>query len=236
MTAPQPALLIRPEGLVPYGAAFDAMHELAERRVAGEIPDVLILLEHPPVYTAGRRSDPTHVRWTGAEIETAGAELHHVDRGGSVTFHGPGQLVGYPILDLGTRPDVIAHLRRIEETVILACRDIGLGLSRDPQATGVWAGRRKVCAIGVKLTRARVTLHGFALNCTTDLSWFDAIVPCGLADRGVTSLSELAGRPVTVEEMAPLVEAGFEQVFGLRLQSAPADVIADVLTAGRAGR
>ncbi len=230
------AWLIRPEGPVPYGAAFDAMHELAELRAAGRVPDVLILLEHPPVYTAGRRSDPTHVRWTEAQIDAAGAELHHVDRGGSVTFHGPGQLVGYPILDLGTRPDVIAHLRRIEEAVILACRDVGVELERDPQATGVWAGRRKACAIGVKLTRARITLHGFALNCTTDLSWFDAIVPCGLADRGVVSLSELAERPVTVAEMAPLVSARFEQVFRLRLEPAPPGVMADVLTAGRAGR
>jgi lipoate-protein ligase B len=236
MTAPETAWLIRPEGLVPYGAAFDAMHELADRRVAGEVSDILILLEHPPVYTAGRRSDPTHVRWTEAQIEAAGAELHQVDRGGSVTFHGPGQLVGYPILDLGTRPDVIAHLRRIEEAVILACGDAGVELGRDPGATGVWAGRRKVCAIGVKLTRARVTLHGFALNCATDLSWFDAIVPCGLADRGVTSLSELAGRPVTVGEMAPLVAARFEQVFRRRLVPAPDDAMADVLTAGRAGR
>jgi lipoyl(octanoyl) transferase len=232
----EPAWLMRPEGLVPYGAAFDAMHELAERRAAGTIPDVLILLEHPPVYTAGRRADPGHVRWTEAQIEAAGADLHHVDRGGSVTFHGPGQLVGYPILDLGTRPDVIEHLRRIEEAVILACRDVGVEVGRDPQATGVWSGRRKACAIGVKLTRARITLHGFALNCTTDLSWFDAIVPCGLADRGVVSLSELAGRPVTVAEMAPLVSARFEQVFRRRLVPAPLDAMADVLTAGRAGR
>jgi lipoyl(octanoyl) transferase len=229
------AWLIRPGGLVPYGAAFGAMHELADLRAEGDVPDVLILLEHPPVYTAGRRADPAHVRWTEAQMEAAGAELHHVDRGGSVTFHGPGQLVGYPILDLGTRPDVIAHLRRIEEAVILACRDVGVSLGRDPEATGVWAGPRKVCAIGVKLTRARVTLHGFALNCATDLSWFDAIVPCGLADRGVVSLSELAGRPVTTAEMAPLVAARFEEVFGRRLVPAPPDVVARVLTAGRAG-
>jgi len=232
----EPAWLMRPEGLVPYGAAFHAMHELAERRAAGTIPDVLILLEHPPVYTAGRRADPAHVRWTESQIEAAGAELHQVDRGGSVTFHGPGQLVGYPILDLGTRPDVIAHLRRIEEAVILACRDVGVELGRDAQATGVWSERRKACAIGVKLTRARITLHGFALNCTTDLSWFDAIVPCGLADRGVVSLSELAGKPVTVTEMAPLVAARFEQIFGRHLVPAPLDAVADVLTAGRAGR
>jgi lipoyl(octanoyl) transferase len=218
------AFLIRPPGLVPYGLAYEAMHDLAEQRASGEVPDVLVLLEHPPVYTAGRRSDPAHMVWTEAEIVAAGAELHHVDRGGSVTFHGPGQLVGYPILDLGGRPDVIAHLRRIEETVIRAGADIGVPLGRDAEQTGVWAGGRKVCAIGVKLTRARVTLHGFALNCTTDLSWFDAIVPCGLADRSVTSLSELAGREVTVDEMVPLVAARFEEVFGLRLERASSPV------------
>ncbi|HEX9375900.1 MAG TPA: lipoyl(octanoyl) transferase LipB [Actinomycetota bacterium] len=215
------AWLLRPEGAVPYEAAYAAMHDLAERRAAGEVPDTLILLEHPPVYTAGRRAEAAHVRWTEAEIEAAGASLHHVDRGGSVTFHGPGQLVGYPILDLGVRPDVIAHLRRIEEAVIRAAADVGVRLHRDPEATGVWSDDRKVCAIGVKLTHARVTLHGFALNCTTDLGWFDAIVPCGLAGRGVASLSELAGREVTVAEMAPLVAARFAEVFGLRFEPAP---------------
>jgi lipoyl(octanoyl) transferase len=237
----QTTWLIRPDGLVPYDAAFAAMHELADLRADGAVPDVLILLEHPPVYTAGRRSDPTHVRWTEAQIEAAGAELRHVDRGGSVTFHGPGQLVGYPILDLGTRPDVIAHLRRIEEAVIRACHDLGVDLQRDPEATGVWAGDRKVCAIGVKLIRARVTLHGFALNCTTDLAWFDAIVPCGLADRGVATLSELAGREVTVAEMAPRIASRFEEVFQRTLEPAPPEVVTRFLagaavapTAGRA--
>ena len=210
--------LIRAGAPVPYRVAYDLMHDLADRRAVNEIPDTLVLMEHLPVYTAGRRSDPTHVRWTRSAIEAAGAEFCEVDRGGSVTFHGPGQLVGYPIVDLGIRPDVMAHLRRIEELVIRASRDIGVSVSRDPERTGVWAGDRKVCAIGVKLARARVTLHGFALNCTTDLSWFDAIVPCGLRDRGVTSLSLLAAREVNVEEMAPIVTRHFEDVFDLRLE------------------
>ena len=216
------AWLIRPEGLVPYANANAFMHDLAERRAAGEVPDSLILLEHPPVFTAGRRSQPDHVRWAAERFGLEGATFAHVDRGGSVTFHGPGQLVGYPVLDLGVKPDVIAHLRRIEEAIILAARDIGVELHRDPDATGVWSGQRKVCAIGVKLTHARVTLHGFALNCTTDLRWFDAIVPCGLADRGVATLSELAGREITVAEMAPIVERRFAEVFGLGFEPAPA--------------
>jgi lipoyl(octanoyl) transferase len=217
--------LIRPESPVPYGPAYDLMHDLADRRLAGEIPDTLILLEHPPVYTAGKRWDPTHLKWAEDAMRAAGAEFHLVDRGGSVTFHGPGQLVGYPIIDLGVRPDVVGYVRKIEEMVIEACADAGVdGLGRNPVNAGVWAGDRKVCAIGVRVTRARVTLHGFALNCTTDLSWYEAIVPCGLVDQGVTSLFELAGREVTVEEMTPLVAARFEQVFDRRLEPAPASL------------
>src|SRR5437899_10475403 len=128
------AELLRPEGLVPYPVAYEWMHELAEQRAAGEIPDTLILLEHPPVYTAGRRSDPTHLVWTRQQMEALGAELHEVDRGGSVTFHGPGQLVGYPILDLGVKPDVMRHLRMLEEVVIRVGRDVGVELHRDPEA------------------------------------------------------------------------------------------------------
>jgi lipoyl(octanoyl) transferase len=195
------------------------MHELAERRFLGEIPDTLILLEHPPVFTAGKRWDPTHLVWAEDAMRAAGAEFHVVDRGGSVTFHGPGQLVGYPIIDLGPGRDVAAYVRKVEEVIIRAGGDAGVaGLGRSPVNTGVWAGDRKVCAIGVRVTRARVTLHGFALNCTTDLSWYDAIVPCGLADHGVTSLSELAGRTVTVEEMVPRIVRQFEAVFARELR------------------
>jgi lipoate-protein ligase B len=217
----KPGRLLRPSGLVPYAVAYDWMHQLAEQRAQGEILDTLILLEHRPVYTAGRRSDPTHVLWTEAQMESLGAEFHQVDRGGSVTFHGPGQLVGYPIVDLGTRPDVMKHLRMLEEVVIRSARDIGVDLGRDPEQTGVWAGDQKVCAIGVKVTHARVTLHGFALNCNVDLKWFDAIVPCGLTDRSVTSLSELAQREVTVNELASLVTYHFEDVFELDLATEP---------------
>lgn len=217
------AWLIRRTGLVPYAAANELMHDLAQRRLRDDIPDTLILLEHPPVYTAGRRSAPAHVVWSEDAMQGAGAEFHRVDRGGSVTFHGPGQLVGYPILDLGHRPDVIGYVRKLEEVVIRACSEAGIdGLARNPVNSGVWAGDRKVCAIGVRVMKARVTLHGFALNCTTDLSWYDAIVPCGLADHAVTSLSVLAGRPITVGHMAPLVAAGFEDVFERELTSTEA--------------
>lgn len=211
------ARLIRPQGLVPYADANALMHDLAEARLRGEAVDALILLEHAPVYTAGRTSRGEHMVWTEERMRVAGAELHHIDRGGSLTFHGPGQLVGYPILDLGSRPEALAYVRKLEEVVIRAAADVGVPLHRSEVQTGVWSGDRKVCAIGVRLMRMRVSLHGFALNCTTDLSWFDAIVPCGLGHTGVTSMSELAGRAVTVEEMAPLIVRRFEDVFDVRL-------------------
>ena len=215
--------LIRPAGPVDYDEANDRMHALAERRLAGQGEDTLILLEHPPVYTAGRRWKPDHIVWTEDRIRAAGAELRFIDRGGSLTFHGPGQLVGYPVFDLGARPDVMRYVRDLEEVVIRAAADVGVALHRSDVQTGAWSGSRKVCAIGVRLMRMRVSLHGFALNCTTDLSWYDAIVPCGLADEGVTTISHLAGREVTIEEMTPIVARRFEDVFGAALEPGDED-------------
>jgi lipoyl(octanoyl) transferase len=221
------AWLLTP-GRVPYLSAYRAMHELAARRAAGDVPDLLILLEHPPVFTAGRRTDPAHLLMAGQDIERLGAELHEVDRGGSVTFHGPGQLVGYPIVDLGPAPDVVRYLRDVEEAIIRAAADLGVELGRN-RDTGVWAGDRKVCAIGVRVSRG-VTLHGFALNCDTDLSWYGAIVPCGLEDRGVTSLTDLAGREITEEQALPVVAERFAEVFDRRLARAPQDILDLILT------
>jgi lipoyl(octanoyl) transferase len=210
--------LIRPSGLVDYDRANAAMHELAEARLAGEGEDALILLEHPPVYTAGRRWKPGDIVWTQERIRAAGAELRFIDRGGSLTFHGPGQLVGYPVIDLGARPDALRFVRDVEEVVIRSGADVGVALHRSDLQTGVWSQGRKVCAIGIRLMRMRVSLHGFAVNCTTDLSWYDAIVPCGLSEGGITSLSELAGREVSVVEMAPIVARHFAEVFDLDLE------------------
>jgi lipoyl(octanoyl) transferase len=221
------ALLIRPDGPIPYALANETMHRLAERRLAGEIPDVVILLEHPPVFTAGRRARPDELLWSPDELAARGAEVHRIDRGGAFTFHGPGQLVGYPILDLGPKPDAAAHLRRMEEAVIRTGEDLGVELHRRQDVqTGVWHGEEKVCAIGVRLLRARVTIHGFALNYAPDLSWFDGIVACGLPGHGVTSLSRLSGRAVTVEEVAPLLERHLADVFDIELVPAR-DAIAD---------
>jgi lipoyl(octanoyl) transferase len=230
------ARLIRLPGFVDYDEANERMHALAERRLGGLDEDTLFLLEHPPVYTAGRRWKPDHIVWTQDRIERAGAELRFIDRGGSLTFHGPGQLVGYPVLDLGVRPDAMRFVRDLEEVVIRAAADVDVELHRSEVQTGVWSGSRKVCAIGVRLMRMRVSLHGFALNCTTDLSWYDAIVPCGLADEGVATLSQLAGGEVTVEEMKPLVARRFEEVFDIGLEpfawpsDAPAGALAPSAT------
>jgi len=221
----RPTWLVRPQGPVPYDVANAAMHELAERRLAEEIPDAVIALEHPPVFTAGRRAKDDELLWSPEEVEGRGGLVRAIDRGGSFTFHGPGQLVGYPILHLGAKPDAAGYLRRLEEAVIRACGDMGVEVSRRPDVqTGVWHGDRKVCAIGVRLMRTRVTLHGFALNCDTDLSWFQGIVACGLPDHGVTSLSELLGRDVTIAEVRPFVEQRLAEVFDLVLAEAPAEV------------
>jgi lipoyl(octanoyl) transferase len=221
----RPCWLIVPETPVPYDVANGAMHDLAERRLAGEVPDAVVLLEHPPVFTAGRRAKEEQLLWTELEVEARGGLVRRIDRGGAFTFHGPGQLVGYPVLGLGSRPDAAAYLRGLEETVIRTCADLGVTATRrDDVQTGVWIGDEKLCAIGVRLMRTRVTLHGFALNCDTDLSWFDGIVACGLPDHGVTSLSRLLGRDVTVAEVRPLIRRHLAEVFGLAFEPAPTEV------------
>ncbi len=214
--------LIEPSGPVPFDPIDSAMHALADRRLRDEVPDSLIVLEHTPVFTAGRRSKPDHLVWTVPQAAARGADVRHIDRGGSFTFHGPGQLVGYPILHLGHRPDAAAYLRGLEEAVIRTGADLGVRLHRrDDVQTGVFAGDDKVCAIGVRLMRTRVTLHGFAINCDTDLGWYEGIVACGLADNGVTSLSQLLGRRVGVDEVRPAVRRHLGDVFGLAFEPAP---------------
>jgi lipoyl(octanoyl) transferase len=222
---PVPAWLIQ-LGTVPYDVANAAMHRLAERRLADEIPDTVILLEHPPVFTAGRRAKVDELLWSSDEVEARGGLVRMIDRGGSFTFHGPGQLVGYPILGLGSRPDAVDYLRRLEEAVIGICADVGVASERRADVqTGVWVGDDKICAIGVRLMRARVTLHGFALNCETDLSWFRGIVACGLPDRGQTSLSAQLGRRVSVSDVLPLAELRLADVFDLSFEPAPGEIV-----------
>ena len=191
---------------VEYVAAWDLQRQVHARVAAGEQPATVLLLEHPPVFTAGKRTDP-HER----PADPGGAPVIDVDRGGKITFHGPGQLVGYPIVPLPDHVKVVDYVRRVEEALIGVCRDLGVATARVPGRSGVWLragdGRpeRKVAAIGIRVSRG-VTMHGFALNCDVDLGWYDRFVPCGIADAGVTSLSEELGRRVTVSEVLPHVE------------------------------
>lgn len=186
-----------------YTDAWDLQRSVHEQRVAGEIGDTALFLEHPPVYTAGKRTEPH-------ERPLDGTPVVDVDRGGKITFHGPGQLVGYPITMLPSHVLVVDYVRRVEEALIRAVADLGLDAGRVPGRSGVWLpageGRpeRKVAAIGIRVARG-VTMHGFSLNADVDLSWYDRFVPCGIADAGVTSLSVELGRTVGVEEAAGLV-------------------------------
>jgi lipoyl(octanoyl) transferase len=188
---------------VDYLEAWDRQRRVHADVVAGGRGTVL-LLEHSPVYTAGKRTEPH-------ERPADGTPVIEVDRGGKITFHGPGQLVGYPIVKLPDHVLVVDYVRRLEEALIAVCADLGVTTARVPGRSGVWlqagAGRpeRKIAAIGIRVSRG-VTMHGFALNCDVDLSWYDRFVPCGIADAGVTTLSEELGRDVSVSEVLPLVE------------------------------
>ena len=193
------------DGPVDYLEAWERQREVHAGVVDGGAGTVL-LLEHSPVYTAGKRTEPH-------ERPTDGTPVIEVDRGGKITFHGPGQLVGYPIVKLPDHVLVVDYVRRLEEALIGVCRDLGVTTARVPGRSGVWlqadttTGRpeRKIAAIGIRVSRG-VTMHGFALNCDVDLAWYDRFVPCGIADAGVTTLSEELGRDVTVAEVLPLVE------------------------------
>ncbi|MGH2703868.1 MAG: lipoyl(octanoyl) transferase LipB [Actinomycetota bacterium] len=199
-------------GVVPYGIAEEWQRELHRRRVAQEIPDVLLLLEHPHVYTLGRRFNREHLLLDDRALAAAGIEVHECDRGGSVTYHGPGQLVGYPIIDLRPRPageeepgrpDPIRYLRTLEEALIRAVRSLGVIASRrpgPPALTGVWVGDAKLASIGVHIGRG-VSRHGFALNVGTDLSYFEGIVACGIDGVRMTSLAKLRCEDVPIGQV-----------------------------------
>jgi lipoyl(octanoyl) transferase len=211
----RPAIEVRRlPGLVPYAEGWDLQGELVRRRKADEIPDTLVLLEHPPVYTVGRAARDASNLGAGEEyLRSLGAEVFWSDRGGDATFHGPGQLVGYPILRLRDR-DTHGYLRRLEEVIILILRDYGLEGRHHPEYTGVWVGERKIAAIGVKFSSGWITSHGFALNVSTDLSWFDRITPCGIRNFGVTSLERELGRAVPLADVEPRIVERFRETFG----------------------
>lgn len=210
------SLLVRWLGRVPYGEALLLQDALVGARRLPACPDTLLLLEHPPVITIGRAGDPVHVLLDAGQRAARGIELYETGRGGDVTYHGPGQLVGYPVVALPPeRRDAHRYLRDLEEALILAVGDLGVSARRVPGSTGVWAGERKLGAIGVRLSTGWITSHGFALNVTTDLSEFASIVPCGIAGCGVTSLAELLGRPLPIGEVAVRVALRIAERLGL---------------------
>jgi lipoyl(octanoyl) transferase len=206
-----------------YQDAWNLQRDLHQRVVSREVPDTVLLLEHPSVYTAGRRTE-------AFERPTDGTPVVDVDRGGKITWHGPGQLIGYPILHLPSPMDVVSHVRRLEDVLIGICSDFELETARIKGRSGVWAldsvEDRKIAAIGVRVAQG-VTMHGFALNCNNDLSWFDRIVPCGIRDAGVTTMSKELGRDISVADAASSAEFHLQRVFGPIAENLARDVAID---------
>jgi lipoyl(octanoyl) transferase len=206
-------------GLMDYAEVLDLQQAKVAQRQAGAIPDTLLLLEHPHVYTLGRNARRENLLASVEWLTSRGAQVFETDRGGDVTYHGPGQLVGYPILDLTQhRRDISWYMRSLEEVLIRTARDFGIETGRSPGAPGVWVGNDKLAAMGVHLSRW-VGSHGFALNVNTDLRYFEWIVPCGLHNKGVTSLAKLLGRPVGMETVTAKVLEHFGAVFGLEVRT-----------------
>ncbi len=238
-------------GCEPYAAVIARMKALAEARKDGAVHDLLLLGEHPPVITLGRNAQRGNVRLSVGALAARGVELHESDRGGDVTYHGPGQLVGYPILDLTwLKKDVVWYVRSLEEVLIRVAREFGLEAERKtaptgkrPYYTGVWVGEEKLAAIGVHIARW-VSSHGFALNVTTDLSYFDLIVPCGIPDKGVTSLAQhrvASGRSRWAEpdkNLMPRVKSSvvrhFGEVFDREMMPVTAETLEDWVGAQQA--
>ena len=203
-------LALKSLGLVPYEDALAGQRKIHAEVVTGDRPNTLILLEHPAVYTAGRRT-------TDDERPIDGTPVIDVDRGGKITYHGPGQLVGYPIIKLKNRNEVVGFVREIETALIAVCHEFGISTARYCERSGVWVrdtnGDRKIAAIGIRVAQG-VTMHGFALNINPDLTAFDRIIPCGFTDTGVTSMSRELGRAVSIDEVLPVVERHLYEALG----------------------
>jgi lipoyl(octanoyl) transferase len=208
-------LEVRKLGTVGYVEALALQRALVEERKRGDIPDTLLLLQHPPVITLGVKGDGgrSNIVATADRLSALGIEVHETGRGGDVTYHGPGQIVGYPIIDLKPdRCDVHRYVRDVEEVMIRVCADWGVMAGRIKGLTGVWTGAEKIAAIGIRISKW-VTSHGFAFNVAPELDHFRLIVPCGISDRGVTSLERVATRPVSIEGVEDALVARFAEVF-----------------------
>jgi lipoyl(octanoyl) transferase len=210
-------------GLIPYAPAYELQRQLVAARKARAIPDVLLLCEHPHVITLGRNGTRDHLRVSDDQLAAKNVEFHSSDRGGDITYHGPGQIVGYPILDLTEhRRDIGWYVAQLEEVMIRAGADFGLAAKRVEGQHGAWLdsprGQEKLGALGVHLSRW-VTSHGFAYNVSTDLAYFDLIVPCGIARKGVTSLERALGRPVAIDDARGRIAAHFAELFGFEVKA-----------------
>lgn len=200
-------------GIVDYKKAWDLQYNIHENRVAGRINDYLLLLEHPNTYTLGKTADRSHLVGSDDYLKEKKISIYDIDRGGDITYHGPGQVVGYPIINLNDwHQDTHKYLRALEEVIIRVCFDFGLVGRRDPKYTGVWIDDRKIAAIGIKVSRW-VTMHGFAFNVNTDLSLFSGIIPCGISDKAVTSLSKETNKIIEIDFIKTLLFEYFTEVF-----------------------
>jgi lipoate-protein ligase B len=236
-------------GLIPYAAASELQHQLVEARKAGAIPDVLLLCEHPHVITLGRNGHREHLRASQHLLAQMNVEFHPTDRGGDITYHGPGQIVGYPILDLAEhRRDIRWYVDALEEVMIRASADFGVAAKRREGCRGVWVdasssqastgapvAEEKLGALGVHLSRW-VSSHGFAYNVSTDLRFYDLIVPCGIVGKGVTSLERVLGRAVSPREVSPRLTSHFAAVFDCRLETISRDALSEMLAEALAAR
>lgn len=223
--AETPSAALLDTGLIDYVSAYELQLRLHARRLAGCIPDTVIVLEHTPCITYGRRADRSHILADDTRLLSAGVAFHATDRGGDVTYHGPGQLVLYAIVDLrGYRKDVHDHVRKLEQVLIDTLASFGIEAGRKKEYPGVWTDKGKIGAIGLRVSRW-VTLHGVSLNVSPDMEHFSFIVPCGIREHGVVSLSGLLGCPVEMSLVREHVRASFEQVFQVRLVDTTRDAL-----------
>jgi lipoyl(octanoyl) transferase len=216
-------ILVSNLGKTRYAETWDLQRKLFDLRHRGLIDDVLLLTEHNHVYTLGKGGDENHLLASDEELAREGIEVFRIDRGGDITYHGPGQIVGYPIIDLNSySPDIHKYLRSLEEVIIKTLDGFGIRGEREEGMTGVWVKGEKVAAIGVKVSKW-VTMHGFALNVNTDLQKFARIIPCGIFHKGVTSLQRILGREIPLEEVEKKVTESFTAVFGCKAVEEPAE-------------
>lgn len=219
-------------GRTRYAEAWQLQQKLWQLRHSGNVGDVLLYTEHEHVYTMGKGGDVNHLLATRNELTETGVDFFEIDRGGDVTYHGPGQIVGYPIIDLNNYyPDLHRYLRSLEETIIVAIRKFGIEGTREEGLTGVWVEGEKIAAIGVKASRW-VTMHGFALNVNTDLSRFSRIIPCGIFHKGVTSMQSVLGRAVEIRDVQESLTEAFGSVFACRTEILTKEELISVTSAG----